>query len=67
MKISVESVTNMGQGKDKVPELNDKLEKLEPSNKDKDRTIRRCQQQFQMHRVGPQKSLTVWIIDTEGE
>lgn len=46
MKISVESVTNMGQGKDKIPELNDEVEKLEPSNKDKDRTIRRCQQQF---------------------
>lgn len=46
MKISVESVTNMGQGKDKIPELNDKVEKLEQSNKDKDRTIRRCQQQF---------------------
>lgn len=50
MKTSVESVTNMGQGKGKIPELNDKVEKLEPSNKDRD-TIRRCQQQFQMHMV----------------
>lgn len=51
MKTSVESVTNMGQGKGKIPELNDKVEKLEPSNKDRDTTIRRCQQQFQMHMV----------------
>lgn len=50
MKTSVESITNMGQGKGKIPELNGKVETLEPSNKDRD-TIRRCQQQFQMHMV----------------
>lgn len=45
MKIFVKNVTNrMDQGKDKIPELNDKMEKL-----DKDKTIRRCQQEFHIH------------------
>lgn len=45
MKISVENVTNRtDQGKGKIPELNDNVEKL-----DKDKTIRRGRQEFQIH------------------